>query len=84
MINEEEYIEPKTHSIVSCAASDPCLLRSNHVGELVTYTNVDDITVTGWLIRYMTSCTHNLMYLSLTEAKECLALPENRQNDESL
>ena len=77
MINEPEYIEPKTHSIVSCADDDPCSLRANHVGELVTFQGV-----TGWLIRYVTGCGHHLLALSLTEAKECLALnaPDNTDN----
>ena len=67
----EEYIEPKTHSIVTCAAGDEkgCLLRANHKGQLVTYQGV-----TGWLIRYVTDCRHHLLALSLTEAKECLEL----------
>tara|TARA_B100000768_G_C11048574_1_gene277362 strand:+ start:345 stop:578 length:234 start_codon:yes stop_codon:yes gene_type:complete len=65
----EEYEEPKTHSIVSCADNDPCELRSGHIGELVTYKGV-----TGWLIRYVTTCKHQLLALSLTEARECLKL----------
>jgi hypothetical protein len=55
----------KTHSIVT----EDCELRPNHQGLLVTYKGV-----TGWLIRYVTTCEHNLMSLSLTEAKECLKL----------
>ena len=72
MINEPEYIESKTHSIVtddSVEGRDCCQLRENHIGELVTYQGV-----TGWLIRYVTTCKHHLLALSLSEAKECLEL----------
>jgi len=65
----EEYEEPKTHSIVSCEDGNACELRANHQGQLVTYEGV-----TGWLIRYVTTCDHHLIALSLTEAKECLKL----------
>lgn len=64
-----EYEEPKTHSIVSCEDGNACELRPNHEGELVTYKGV-----AGWLIRYVTTCKHHLLSLSLTEAKECLKL----------
>jgi len=67
--NIEEIPEPKTHSIVSCETGNECELRPNHVGELVTYKGV-----TGWLIRYVTTCSHQLLTLSLTEARECLNL----------
>ena len=53
----------KTHSIVT----EDCLLRANHIGEPVTYQGV-----TGWLIRYVTTCKHNLLELSTSEARECL------------
>ena len=65
----EEYEEPKTHSIVSCEDGNACELRPNHKGEMVTYKGV-----TGWFIRYVTTCKHHLLVLSLTEAKECLKL----------
>lgn len=67
----EEYEEPKTHSIVSCEDGDACELRPNHQGQLVTYKGV-----TGWLIRYVTTCDHRLTDdgLTLTEARECLEL----------
>ena len=65
----EEYEEPKTHSIVSCEDDNACELRPNHKGKLVTYKGV-----TGWLIRYVTSCEHHLLALSLTEVRECLEL----------
>lgn len=61
----EEYEEPKTHSIVK----EDCELRPNHQGLQVTYKGV-----TGWLIRYVTTCEHKLLELSLTEVKECLEL----------
>ena len=61
--------ELKTHSIVSCEDGNACELRPNHQGELVAYKGV-----TGWLIRYVTTCDHHLLALSLTEAKECLKL----------
>lgn len=60
----------KTHSIVT----EGCLLRDNHIGELVTYKNV-----TGLLIRYITSCEHRLLSLTLAEARECLEL--NKSDD---
>lgn len=60
-----EYEEPKTHSIVT----EECLLRQGHIGEPVTYKGV-----TGWLIRYVTTCGHHLISLSLTEVRECLDL----------
>ena len=67
-----EYEEPKTHSIVtddSVEGRECCQLRPNHKGKPVTYKGV-----TGWLIRYVTTCDHSLMSLSLTEVKECLKL----------
>lgn len=76
-IEQVEIPEPKTHSIVSCEDGNACELRPNHQGELVTYNGV-----TGWLIRYVTTCDHHLLALSLTEAKECLGL--NRPKDEVL
>lgn len=68
----EELPEPKAHSIViddSVEGRDCCKLRPNHIGEPVTYKGVS-----GWLIRYVTTCEHKLLELSLTEAKECLEL----------
>ena len=66
MIDDQvEIPEPKTHSIVT----EECLLRANHIGEPVTYQ-----CVTGWLIRYVTTCDHNLLELSTSEARECLKL----------
>lgn len=62
---EETYTEPKTHSIVT----EECELRANHKGLPVTYKGV-----TGWLIRYTTSCGHSLLTLSLTETRECVKL----------
>ena len=59
----EEYEEPKTHSIVT----EECELRPNHIGMPVTYKGV-----TGYLIRYITTCEHNLLSLSLDEVRECL------------
>jgi len=73
-----EHEEPKTHSIVmdgSVEGRDCCQLWPNHKGETVTYKGV-----TGWLIRYVTTCEHKLMELSLTEVKECLDL--NRPDEE--
>lgn len=61
----EEYKEPKTHSIVT----EECALRAGHIGEPVTYKGV-----TGWLIRYVTTCNHKLLPLSMTEVRECLDL----------
>ena len=73
MIDEQVEIpqEPKTHSIVT----EDCLLRVNHKGVPVTYQGV-----TGWLIRYVTTCDHSLLKLSLTEARECLF--DNRSDHE--
>ena len=70
--NPEEIEAPKTHSIVS----EECELRPHHVGMPVTYKGV-----TGWLIRYVTTCSHHLLALSLSEAKECLQLntPEDEE-----
>jgi len=66
MIDEQvEIPEPKTHSIVT----EECKLRVNHIGVPVTYRGV-----TGWLIRYITTCDHHLLALSITEARECLEL----------
>lgn len=73
MIDEQvEIPEPKTHSIVT----EDCLLRANHIGEPVTYKGV-----TGWLIRYVTTCDHSLLKLSATEARECLN--ENNPNPDN-
>ena len=58
-----EVEQPKTHSIVS----EACELRPHHIGMPVTYKGV-----TGYLIRYITTCEHNLMSLSLDEVRECL------------
>ena len=66
----EEYEEPKTHSIVT----EECELRPNHIGMPVTYKGV-----TGYLIRYITTCEHNLLELSTSEARECLE--QNRPNE---
>ena len=55
----------KTHSIVTTG----CLLREHHIGLLVTYKGV-----TGWLIRYVTTCDHHLLSLTLAEARECVVL----------
>lgn len=63
----EDYEPPKTHSIVSCEDGNACELRPNHIGMPVTYKGV-----TGWLIRYVTTCEHNLLSLSLDEVRECL------------
>ena len=60
----EDYGPAKTHSIVS----EECELRPNHIGMPVTYKGI-----TGYLIRYVTTCEHNLLSLSLTEARECLS-----------
>ena len=65
IIEQVEIPEPKTHSIVT----EECLLRANHIGEPVTYKGV-----TGWLIRYVTTCNHNLLELSTSETRECLNL----------
>ena len=67
----------KTHSIVSCEKGNACELRQGHQGVLVTYKGV-----TGWLIRYVTTCKHNLLSLSLTEARECLKF--NAPEDEEI
>ncbi len=56
---------PKTHSIVT----EECVLRVNHKGMQVTYRDVS-----GWLIRYITSCEHRLLTLTLDEVRECVAL----------
>ena len=61
--NPEEVEAPKTHSIVS----EECELRPHHIGMPVTYKGV-----TGYLIRYITACEHNLLSLSLDEVRECL------------
>ncbi len=53
----------KTHSIVA----EDCELRPNHIGKLVTYKGK-----TGYLIRYITSCDHNLLELTTKEAVKCL------------
>tara|TARA_B110000196_G_C20705917_1_gene457424 strand:+ start:277 stop:489 length:213 start_codon:yes stop_codon:yes gene_type:complete len=67
----------KTHSIVSCEDGNACELRQGHQGVLVTYKGV-----TGWLIRYVTTCEHSLLKLSLAEARECLKF--NAPEDEKL
>ena len=64
-IEQAEIPEPKTHSIVT----EGCMLRVNHKGLLVTYKGV-----TGWLIRYIPNCEHKLLEVSLTEAREAIAL----------
>ena len=61
--NPEEIEAPKTHSIVS----EECELRPNHIGMPVTYKNV-----TGFLIRYITSCEHNLLELTDAETRACI------------
>ena len=53
----------KAHSIVS----EECGLRPHHIGMPVTYKGV-----TGWLIRYITSCEHNLLELTDAETRECI------------
>lgn len=58
----------KTHSIVT----EDCLLPANHKGVPVTYKGV-----TGWLIRYITTCEHHLLALSKIEVDECLAVNTN-------
>lgn len=75
MIEDEqvEIPEPKTHSIVT----EDCLLRANHIGVTVTYQGV-----TGWLIRYIPACEHNLLELSTSESRECLE--QNRPEDITL
>ena len=76
MIDDQvEIPETKTHSIVSSDDEDPCLLRANHIGEPVTYKGVS-----GWLIRYMPSCKHNLLELSTSEALECLNLNRPKES----
>ena len=81
MIEEEiEIPEPKTHSIVtddSVEGRDCCQLRPNHKGVTVTYKGV-----TGWLIRYVTTCNHHLLALSTSEARECLK--QNAPEEEAL
>lgn len=59
----------KTHSIVT----EDCLLRADHIGVPVTYQGV-----TGWLIRYVTTCDHHLLALSTNEARE--SLKQNKSN----
>lgn len=61
----------KTHSIVT----EDCLLRVNHKGVSVAYKGV-----TGWLIRYMPTCKHNLLELSTSEARECLELNRSEES----
>jgi len=69
----------KTHSIVaddSVEGRDCCQLRPNHKGVTVIYKGV-----TGWLIRYVTTCEHKLMELSTTEARECLKQDAPEEED---
>lgn len=61
----EDYEEHKTHSIVT----EECELRPNHKGAPVTFNGV-----TGILIRYIPTCEHKLLELTLTETRECLEL----------
>lgn len=64
MLDELPEVEqPKTHSIVS----EECELRPNHVGMPVTYKGVS-----GWLVRYVTTCEHNLLSLDTDEVRDCI------------
>jgi hypothetical protein len=54
-----------TRSIVS----DTCVVREHHEGVLVTYKGV-----VGYLLRYRSTCTHELLGLTLEESRDCLSL----------
>jgi hypothetical protein len=54
---------------VRSIVSDECVLRENHKGLLVTYKGV-----TGHLIRYRVHCEHELLGLTMAEARECVEL----------